>query len=153
MNRFFVLFVSAAVMWTAAAEAPSAEQMAMRAKLYGIGEGLATAVSLSSRPNHVSDNIQHYAVNGLRVEMYKPDLGNYILPVSVETTTPAVLRAINHDLPEMSGETFIGQFGEPDSHTANSLHYRGMAEICSDYMDIGLKDGKVASISWTFCSD
>jgi hypothetical protein len=158
------LVVCMSVLVPASAEAPSPEQEAMRGSLYGLGEGLAAGVVSRGRPsrterfrttigaNFAGEKL-YFDVKGLRVVVLRSSHPDLMIPVSVAVTTPQMLRLINHDFPEMTRSAIIGNYGPPASETANSLHYNGLAEICSDSIDIGLKNEKVIALEWTFCAD
>ena len=148
---------------TALANPISDAQQTARGSLYGTGQGLAAAVVMVTRPNRVervratsetgSFERWYFAKKGLRVVVLKFQGNDFVLPDEVEVTSQASLRNIDHDFPTMKREDLIATYGAPDSQTASTLHYNGLSEICSDSMDIALKDEKIISIKWNFCVD
>ena len=150
----------------AMAQPPSsvAEPIGEISYLYALGEGMAAATVIGAHPvrverlkgNAAQDSAiekRYFAAHGLRVVAFKFPQADFYTVTSVEVTTSAALRQINHAWPQMNRAAIIANFGTPVSQTATSIRYKGSAEICSDFMDIGLKDGKMASITWTFCAD
>jgi hypothetical protein len=136
----------------------------MRGRLYGLGQGLAAAAVIGGHPVHVEQlggsaavdsavEKRYFAAKGLRVVVLKFARVDFVTPVSVEVATPEALRLIDHDWPEMNRDAIVGNFGPPISQTSSAMHYKGLAEICSDFMDIGLRDEKMVSVKWTFCTD
>lgn len=158
-----VVAASTTAVSTALAEPLSAAQEVARGSLYGIGQGLAAAVVIGQRPIRVvrlrakseitNAERRYFVARGLRVVVLKFAGNDFMVPASVEITNPSTLRLVNHDFPGLTRAALIANYGPPDAQSANALHYNGLAEICSDSIDIGLKDEKAISIKWNFCSD
>jgi hypothetical protein len=162
--RLFAFIVGSIVLVPAMAQLPYSYQDAMRGSLYGLGQGLAAAAVIGGHPVHVEQlggsgtvdsavETRYFEAIGLRVVVLKFARSDFFRPVSVEVSSPETLRFIDHDWPEMNRAAIVGNFGPPISQTSSSMHYRGLAEICSDFMDIGLKDEKMVSVKWNFCTD
>ena|SRR5471032_287856 len=166
MNFFnvFAFIAGSVFLAPAIAQLPSSDQETMRGRLYGLGEGLAAAAAIYSHPAHVEPLVgsatinlpiekRYFAAKGLRVVVLKSAQVDFVTPLSVEVTTAESLRLIDHDWPEMNSAAIVGNFGPPISQTSSLIRYKGLAEICSDFIDIGLKDEKMVSVKWTFCTD
>lgn len=129
-----------------------------------MGEGLIAAAVMEGHPGRIEHlggssaidsaiEKRYFARKGVQVVVLKSARADFVSPVFVEITTSEALRLIDHDWPKMSRAAIISNFGPPISKTNSSMRYKGLAEICSDFIDVGLKDEKMVSVKWTFCTD
>lgn len=156
------LIIAAIAVIPAMAQQPAATEE-IASELFGVGQGLAAATVIGGHPVRVerlkastvgnsATEKRYFSANGLRVVVFKFPQADSFTVASVEVTTTGALRAINHDWPGMDRAAIIANFGAPATETASSAQYKS-AGVCESLVDIGLKDDKIASVKWSFCTD
>lgn len=141
---------------------PKCVQSEWRGSIFGLGEGIATAIAATLEPSSVdqmSDNAANlverrtYRKDGLAVTVIAIPRDKAVLPIMVEATTPAAIRMVSKTLSEMSRSSIVPSFGLPVSENASGFRYRGPAESCDEFIDLGFKEQVLMSVRWSFCAE
>lgn len=136
-------------------------QAEARGSLFGFGAGLASAVVGISKPTRVEQpksnpaglELRIYAQSGLKVVFAKSPTSETPLPIEVELQSAQAIRAISKELSELKKPAVIANFGQPESQSGTTFRYRGLAESCSDNVELHFQAELLSAIKWSFCAE
>lgn len=166
LDRVFLILLSLVLCVDASAQDSHCLERATegaRGAVFGLGEGLAAATAVTLEPSRIERirsapsgqlvERRHYEKNGLVVTAIAIPGDKAILPVAVEVTTPEAIRMVSKTLAELSRGDVLPTFGPPILETALAIRYRGPAEACDEFIDLGFKGQALASVHWSFCGE
>jgi hypothetical protein len=132
-------------------------------QLWGMAEGLAAAITVTSKPTSIEKLSQQsnnstpgehriYINNGLIVKVLAPSASESS-PESVELTSPEAILKFSKGLSELTKSAVIPNLGTPASRTASVFTYSGPSEICDEHLELFYRADQLSRVRWSFCGD